>query len=267
MCKVCGGGGICEHGRRRTYCKECGGSQICEHGRRRRRCKECLGDTVCKHDRRKYDCIVCMGKSLCEHGKRRPFCKECGGSQVCAHGRRRNTCKQCGGQQICEHGQRRGRCTVCGGSELCEHGHQRHRCTKCRSPRTVGAKRPLARSLARTLAPEAIDWQCGAPPGAMVADASPVPAAAAETAGSSTADAAPRAGDRVYVFWEEEQKNFYGKVLWCRGGQCRVLYDDGDELDEDIECIEIGRRAVPKLSRYEAMWTDCDPSLWEYVVV
>ena len=22
-----------------------------------------------------------------------------------------------------------------------------------------------------------------------------------------------------------------------------------------------------KLTRYEAMWTDCDPSLWEYVVV
>jgi hypothetical protein len=22
-----------------------------------------------------------------------------------------------------------------------------------------------------------------------------------------------------------------------------------------------------KLTRYEAMWTDCDPALWEYVVV
>ena len=50
MCKECGGGGICEHGRVRSICehgrvrsmcKECGGGGICEHGRVRSRCKEC----------------------------------------------------------------------------------------------------------------------------------------------------------------------------------------------------------------------------------
>eukprot|EP00960_Hanusia_phi_P021838 647173-Hanusia_phi.AAC.1 len=30
---VCGGGGICEHGRVRSLCKACGGGGICEHGR------------------------------------------------------------------------------------------------------------------------------------------------------------------------------------------------------------------------------------------
>jgi hypothetical protein len=28
-----------------------------------------------------------------------------------------------------------------------------------------------------------------------------------------------------------------------------------------------GFEAPRKPTRYEAMWTDCDPSLWEYVVV
>jgi hypothetical protein len=41
VCKECGGGSICEHGRVRSQCKECGGSQICEHGRRRSTCKAC----------------------------------------------------------------------------------------------------------------------------------------------------------------------------------------------------------------------------------
>ena len=41
MCKECGGGSICEHGRRRSTCKECGGASICEHGRQRSKCKEC----------------------------------------------------------------------------------------------------------------------------------------------------------------------------------------------------------------------------------
>ena len=43
MCKDCGGGGICEHGRARSKCKECGGSGLCEHGRQRSKCKECGG--------------------------------------------------------------------------------------------------------------------------------------------------------------------------------------------------------------------------------
>jgi hypothetical protein len=28
-----------------------------------------------------------------------------------------------------------------------------------------------------------------------------------------------------------------------------------------------GFEAPRKLTRYEAMWTDCDPALWEYVVL
>ena len=55
-------GGICEHGRRRSYCKECGGKNFCEHGRERRRCKEC------------------GGKGVCEHGRQRTRCKDCAGS-------------------------------------------------------------------------------------------------------------------------------------------------------------------------------------------
>jgi hypothetical protein len=37
----CGGGSICEHGRRKSRCKECGGGSICEHGRIKSRCKQC----------------------------------------------------------------------------------------------------------------------------------------------------------------------------------------------------------------------------------
>ena len=28
-----------------------------------------------------------------------------------------------------------------------------------------------------------------------------------------------------------------------------------------------GSEAPRKLTRYEAMWTDCDPELWEYIIV
>jgi hypothetical protein len=54
-CKECGGGSICEHGRRRSRCKECGGSQICEHGRERT-ARSAVGD---------------------QHGRVRSKCKEC----------------------------------------------------------------------------------------------------------------------------------------------------------------------------------------------
>ena len=46
------GGGVCQHGRRRSTCKECGGASICQHGRVRRQCKDCasiyIGCTVVK---------------------------------------------------------------------------------------------------------------------------------------------------------------------------------------------------------------------------
>ena len=61
MCRECGGGEICEHGKVRDICKECGGSQICEHGKRKSDCKEC-------------------GNRFCEHGKRKDRCKECDGN-------------------------------------------------------------------------------------------------------------------------------------------------------------------------------------------
>ena len=51
MCKECGGGAICEHGRQRSKCKECGGGSICEHGRIRSICKECGGQAICEHGR------------------------------------------------------------------------------------------------------------------------------------------------------------------------------------------------------------------------
>ena len=40
------------------------------------------------------------------------------------------------------------------------------------------------------------------------------------------------------------QTSFYGKVLSCCGGQCRVLYDDGDVVVEDSGCLKIERRAA-----------------------
>ena len=51
LCKECGGGAICEHGRQRSQCKECGGASICEHGRIRSKCKECGGGSICEHGR------------------------------------------------------------------------------------------------------------------------------------------------------------------------------------------------------------------------
>ena len=89
--KECGGGSICEHGRRRSQCKECGGSSICEHGRRRSNCKDCGGGSICVHGRRRNRCKDCGGGSICEHGRRRTQCKDCGGGSICEHGRQRRS--------------------------------------------------------------------------------------------------------------------------------------------------------------------------------
>ena len=48
MCKQCGGGSICQHGRIRSRCKDCGGSEICEHGRHKFGCRECGGSSFCE---------------------------------------------------------------------------------------------------------------------------------------------------------------------------------------------------------------------------
>ena len=56
---MCGGPGLCSHGKQRAKCKPCGGSQICEHDRQKYRCKECGGKGVCMHAREKGRCKEC----------------------------------------------------------------------------------------------------------------------------------------------------------------------------------------------------------------
>lgn len=58
-CVQCGGGAICEHGRRRTVCKECVGSGVCQHDKLRYRCKECGGGSICEHGRHRFQCRIC----------------------------------------------------------------------------------------------------------------------------------------------------------------------------------------------------------------
>ena len=133
VCKECGGGSICEHGRRRSTesasgrqsvqgvrwvsnlrarssprrvcsCKECGGA-----GNLRARSsapsvlQECGGGAICEHGRQRLRARSAAGPQICEHGRRRSQCKECGGSGICEHGRQRSKCKECGGGSICEH--------------------------------------------------------------------------------------------------------------------------------------------------------------------
>jgi hypothetical protein len=131
QCKDCGGGSICEHGRIRSQCKECGGGSICEHGRRRNTCKECRGSQICEHGRQRSRCKECGGVGICEHGRIRHICKDCGGMGICEHERVRHTCKECEGGSICEHGRRRNQCKDCGGKGICEHERQRNQCIIC----------------------------------------------------------------------------------------------------------------------------------------
>jgi hypothetical protein len=42
---LCGGLGLCEHGRQKGQCKVCGGSGICGHGRSKYTCKQCRAAT------------------------------------------------------------------------------------------------------------------------------------------------------------------------------------------------------------------------------
>ena len=70
---ICGGSGLCEHGRRRSRCKECGGSGICEHGRRKNECKDCRGSGICEHGRIKNECKECgvSGSKTINRGRKR----------------------------------------------------------------------------------------------------------------------------------------------------------------------------------------------------
>jgi len=45
-------------------------------------------------------------------------------------------------------------------------------------------------------------------------------------------------GFRVKVWWDEEQKWFYGYVAsWYRGTKYRVRYDDGDVVTEEFTTL------------------------------
>jgi hypothetical protein len=121
ICKLCGGGSICQHQTRKADCKICGGSAICiEHNKKKSSCKECKGTTICEHNKRRTVCIECKGKSICEHNKRREYCKDCKGSSICEHNKRRTDCKECKGSSICIHNIFKVYCKSCGGSKLCK---------------------------------------------------------------------------------------------------------------------------------------------------
>ena len=95
---------ICEHGFPRTTCREgCGGGSICEHGRRRDKCKVCGKHSFCEHGKRRSDC---KRRSNCGGMARGEAIAEgCGGGSICEHGIPRTLCKEgCGGGSICEHG-------------------------------------------------------------------------------------------------------------------------------------------------------------------
>jgi hypothetical protein len=131
VCKECGGGSVCEHGRTRSKCKECGGGSFCEHNKTRSTCKECGGGSICEHNKIRSTCKECGGGSICEHGRTRTKCKDCGGIYFCEHGKRKSLCKNCGGSQLCEHEVNKSQCKKCGGSSICEHNKIVSRCKEC----------------------------------------------------------------------------------------------------------------------------------------
>jgi len=97
VCRYCkvlgiGGGGLCEHNRKRNQCKPCGGSSICSHGRMRAHCVDCGGTSICPHRRRRNRCKVCKGNSICLHGNIKYHCKKC---SPCPHGKVKSNCREC----------------------------------------------------------------------------------------------------------------------------------------------------------------------------
>jgi hypothetical protein len=76
-CVICGGGGLCEHGKKFSKCKECGSTTFCDHGIMRRLCKNCHGKGVCPHGRIIDICKECHGCNICPHEKQRKQCQIC----------------------------------------------------------------------------------------------------------------------------------------------------------------------------------------------
>ena len=162
---------------------------------------------------------------------------------ICEHGRRRCRCKECGGSEICEHGRNRRFCKQCGGSGICEHGKRRERCKECGGSQICehGKRRDAckecrgARARGQKRARQRQETPAAAPKGKR-------PAKRRRRAFVWPCGAPP--GVPVVAVGGSEQGS--GSVGSAGGA---------------------GSEAPRKPTRYEAMWTDCDPALWEYVVV
>lgn len=85
----------CIHGRAKTHCRECGGGGICEHSKKRDSCRLCCPQSFCVHDRRKNTCKECGGSQICKHNKTRSICALCGGGSVCKHRIQSRSCREC----------------------------------------------------------------------------------------------------------------------------------------------------------------------------
>ena len=147
--------------------------------------------------------------------------------RICEHGRRLTLCKECGGGSICEHGRRRPLCKECNGRQICEHGRVRSKCKECRGSRAAQKRR---RAEAPPTAPKRAAKRRRRP----FVWPNGAPPGVPVTAAAGTAAIGP----------SEDQ---VGSASGPGAGPAA--------------------EAPRKLTRYEAMWTDCDPALWEYVVV
>ena len=99
--ETCKSGLYCCHKRNHYFCKICGGKGICKHGKYRSGCKECGITMQCMHKRQRHLCVPCGGGGVCEHGSVAYKCVECKGTGICPHNRRKNRCWDCLG--YCDH--------------------------------------------------------------------------------------------------------------------------------------------------------------------
>lgn len=75
----------CEHGKNKNgyYCRICGGKGVCKHGRQRSKCIACGGKKQvykkCIHNKSSngYFCVDCNGGGLCIHKQNKYKCKKC----------------------------------------------------------------------------------------------------------------------------------------------------------------------------------------------
>ena len=136
---------------------------------------------------------------------------------------------------ICEHGRRLAYCKECGGSQICEHGRQRTRCMEC------GGGSICEHGKLRYRCKECRSRD------------------AAERATSS------RKGQKRSLHKASPKRGTKRKRrMWPCGAPPGVpVTADG----AGGSAGGTGGEAPRKLTRFEAMWTDCDPALWEYVLV